>query len=422
MKSTLELLRRERSARIFFAAHAQSSFGTGASYVALLLIAYERFRSPWAIACVLLAELVPAMALGPVLGAAADRWSRKRMLIVAEAVRAVAFAGLALVGSFEATIALALAAGAGNALFNPTVMAALPGLVKRERFAAATSLYGAIAELGYTAGPALAAASFLFVGPETLMLVNGASFALSGAAIAAVRLDAHAADRRPAAPAGLLREAWAGLAATASHRGVRTLLLASSGVVACLGMVNVGELLLAREALGVGDAGFSVLVAAMGVGISVGSLLGSSGGAVDVLKRRYLGGLLLCGAALAASGIAPTFAVALPAFAAAGLGNGVALVYERLLLQTVVPDALLGRVFGVKNALVSWSFAVAFVSAGGLAALLGPRALFILAGAGTVAAWAAAGVALRGAWSAQPEIAPAHGSLREPAALEAIAG
>jgi MFS family permease len=420
MKSTLELLRRERSARIFFAAHAQSSFGTGASYVALLLIAYERFHSPWAIACVLLAELVPAMALGPLMGAAADRWSRKRMLVAAEAVRAAAFAGLALVGSFEATVGLALVAGTGNALFNPTVMAALPSLVARERFAAATSLYGTIAELGYTAGPALAAASFLVVGPETLMLFNGVTFALSAGAIATIRLDPHAADRRPTAPAGLFRDAWAGLAATAGHPGLRTLLLASSGVVACLGMVNVGELLLAREALGVGDAGFSVLVAAMGVGISAGSLLGSSGGAVDALKRRYLGGLLLCGAALAATGIAPGFAVALPAFAAVGVGNGLALVYERLLLQTVVPDELLGRVFGVKNALVSWSFAIAFVSAGGLAALVGPRALFILAGAGTLAAWAVASVALREAWTARPATERAPVSERAPA--EAIAG
>ena len=362
------------------------------------------------------------MALGPLMGAAADRWSRKRLLVAAELVRAGAFAGLALVGSFEATLALALAAGAGNALFNPTVMAALPSLVARERFAAATSLYGAIGELGYTAGPALAALSFLVAGPAALMLVNGASFALSAGAIAATRLDAHAADRRPAAPAGLLRDAWEGLTATAADGGVRTLLLASSGVVACLGMVNVGELLLARESLGLGDAGFSLLVAAMGVGIAAGSLLGSAGGGIGTLKRRYLVGLALCGGALAASGFAPTFAVALPAFAAVGVGNGVALVHERLLIQSVVPDALLGRIFGVKNALVSWSFALAFVSAGGLAALVGPRALFVLAGAGTLAAWAAATLALRGAWAAQPETAPAPVRVPEPKALEAVAG
>ena len=67
----------EQLARWYFAALAQSSLGTGAAAVALLLVAYERFRSPWAIGLVLLADVAPAMLLGPVFGAAADRWSRR---------------------------------------------------------------------------------------------------------------------------------------------------------------------------------------------------------------------------------------------------------------------------------------------------------------------------------------------------------
>src|SRR5262245_43592804 len=110
MRAAFELLKAERRARVFFAAHVQSSFGTGAGYVALLLIAYERFHSPWAITCILLAEFLPAMFLGPFVGAAADRWSRKGLLVGADVIRAVAFGGLVLVGSFEATVALALLA------------------------------------------------------------------------------------------------------------------------------------------------------------------------------------------------------------------------------------------------------------------------------------------------------------------------
>ena len=59
------------------AAVAQSVLGTGAGYVALLLVAYDRWRSPWAISLILLAEFLPPMLLGPVAGAAADRWSRR---------------------------------------------------------------------------------------------------------------------------------------------------------------------------------------------------------------------------------------------------------------------------------------------------------------------------------------------------------
>ncbi len=65
MREIRDLLRQERRVRVFFAAHAQSSLGTGAGYVALLVLAYERLESPWAISLVLLADFLPAMFLGP---------------------------------------------------------------------------------------------------------------------------------------------------------------------------------------------------------------------------------------------------------------------------------------------------------------------------------------------------------------------
>ena len=65
MRRTIDLLRAESRARIFFAVLTQSAWGTGAGYVALLLVAYERFESAWAISIVLIADLVAPMLLGP---------------------------------------------------------------------------------------------------------------------------------------------------------------------------------------------------------------------------------------------------------------------------------------------------------------------------------------------------------------------
>jgi MFS family permease len=395
----LDLLRHERRARIYLLAHLQSAFGTGAAYVALLVVAWERWSSPWAITAVLLAGLLPAMLLGPLVGAAADRWSRRGCLVAADVVRALAFAGLAVAGSFELTFALALVAGVGTALFNPTIMAALPGMVARERVPAATSLFGAITQLGATAGPGVAAAALLVAGPEPLLAANAVSFAVSAVALLAVPV------RRPApvdalTRRSLVRDARDAVRATAADAGLRTLLLSSSAFVLFLGMVDVGELVLAREALGASDAQFAVLVAVMGVGIAAGSAAGKGGGGPHVLKRRYLGGLFLTGAGLVLAASAPGFAVAVVAFALAGAGNGLGLVHERLLLQTTVPDERLGRVFGVKSALVSWTFAGSFLSGGAVLALLGPRVLFLVAGCGAAAAAALAAHALRDRWTA----------------------
>jgi MFS family permease len=399
MKAALDLLKTERRARIFFAAHVQSSFGTGAGYVALLLIAYERFHSPWAITAILLAEFLPAMFLGPFVGAAADRWSRKGLLVGADVIRAVAFGGLVLVGSFEATVALALLAGAGNAIFTPTIMAALPRFVGDDRFPAATSLYHSINESGFTTGPALAALAFVFAGAESLLFFNAVSFVISAAALACLSFGSHAPETRGDEHAGLVRGAWSGIRAVARDRGVRSLLVVSGAAVFTMGMINVAELLLARDALGLSNSGFSILVAAMGAGIVVGSLFGASGGTVQTLKRNFLRALLLCGVAATVAGLAPAFPVAFVAFAAMGIGNGAVLSYEGVLFQTVVPDHLLGRFFGVKNSIVSWCFGGAFLSGGALTAAIGPRALFMLAGAGTLAACWFGSIKLRSAWT-----------------------
>src|SRR5215210_1121355 len=184
MRPTLDLLRHEARARVFFAVLTQSALGTGAAYVALLLVAYERFHSPWAISLVLLADLMPPMVLGPIFGAAADRWSRRSCVIVADLVRVGAFAGVAFVDGFAATVALSLVAGVGTAMFTPASLAALPSLVQRDRLPAATSLYGAIVDLGLAGGPALGALILLFASPESILVGNAVTFAASAILLA----------------------------------------------------------------------------------------------------------------------------------------------------------------------------------------------------------------------------------------------
>ena len=101
--------RTERQARWFFAAHLQGALGTGAGYVALLLLAYEQLGSAWGATAVLIADLAPAMLLGPLLGGLIDRTSRLGCAIAAELIGALAFVGLVFAHGAMPLIALALA-------------------------------------------------------------------------------------------------------------------------------------------------------------------------------------------------------------------------------------------------------------------------------------------------------------------------
>src|SRR5947209_535421 len=238
-----------------------------------------------------MADFIPAMIFGPVFGAIADRWSRRWCLVASDLVRAVAFAGVALVGGIEATIACALLAGTGAGLFTPAALAALPSVVDEGRRPAATSLYGALTDLGRTAGPAIAALGLALGGAEPVVLANGATFLLSAVVLAALPIGAAPATE-PGERAGLLREARDGVSAAARMPGVRVLLIASSSLLMVAGMLNVGELLLSRK-LGGGAVGYAILSVAYGVGFVAGTLTGARARPLPDLKRRYLGGILL---------------------------------------------------------------------------------------------------------------------------------
>lgn len=386
MNATLELFAREPRARWFFAALLQSSLGTGAGYVALLLIAYDRWHSPWAIALILLADLLPAMLLGPVFGAAADRWSRKWCVVVADLLRFGAFGGIAVADSFGLTLALALVAGCGTGLFTPAALAALPGLVEQKRLPAATSVYAALGDLGFTAGPAVAAVVLLFGTPEQLAGLNGITFGLSAIVLGRLAFG-HAPSVVDASRSSLFREALQGLAATAGMPGIRALLGVSAGALFFAGLFNVAELPFAEDILDSGEVGYSLLATSFGVGFVAGSLTGTKGGAPALLKRRYRLGLLVLAVGFVLSGLAPVFAAAVGAFVLGGFGNGMVIVFERQLIQATVPDHLAGRIFGVKDALTAWAFGLAFISAGALITLIGVRELLVAAGVGGVVAW-----------------------------------
>jgi MFS family permease len=399
LRPATDLFRHEPRARAYFAALAQSSLGTGAAYVALLLVAYERFESPWAIGLVLLADVLPASLLGPLFGAAADRWSRKRAIVVADLIRAGAFAGIVLVDGFVPTLALALVAGIGTGLFNPASLAALPSLVSPRRLPAATSVYGAVMDVGFIAGPALAAAVLAVGSAKSILVLNAVTFAVSGLLLARLTFGkAPGAGDSAGQRGSLLGDAREGMAATSRFPGLRLLLFASAVALFFGGFFSVAELLLAKEELGTGEAFYSVLVATYGFGFIAGSLLGGRGGPPEVLKRRYLAGGGLMGAGFVASGLAPTPALAMVAFAGSGLGNGLLLVHERLLIQALVPDELSGRIFGIKDSLTAWAFALAFVLGAGALAAFGTREAIVLSGAGVLLTSLVSAFVLRGVW------------------------
>jgi MFS family permease len=391
----LDTLRGERRARAFLLTYAQSALGNGMAIVALLVLAYEREPSPWAITLVLLAYDLPPGFLGPLAGALVDRVSRRWCVIAADLVRAGAFAGMAVAGGIEATVGFALLAGAATALYSPAALASLPSLVPEERLPVVTSLYGGITDVGRTAGPALAALLFPLVGADGVMMINAATFAISalvlsvipfGEAVARVTL----ADASPS----FMQEVREGLRETMRVPIARVVVITSTGVILFASMLNVAELPLTHE-LGGGASAFALLLTAQGVGVVIGSLSGARRGGLGEYKARYVAGALAVALGMATMAVLPWLAAVGVAFAVFGVGNGLQVVHERLIFQRAIPQRLMGRAFALLDALGAWAFALAYLIGGATVSLLGTRGAIGVAAGGALAVTLYAVVALQ---------------------------
>ena len=374
MHPVVSLWKTERRARWFFVAHLQGSLGAGAGYIALLVLAYDRIGSAWGATAVLLADVLPAMLLGPVLGGVIDRTSRLGVAIVADVIRAVAFAGLVLVDGVAAMVAFALLAGLGTACFRPATYALLPCLVERSRLAAANGLYNAVRETGFLLGPVLAAALLAVASPAAVLGVNAVTFGLSALLLARLRGRVRRAGAAGRGDDG----APAGLRAVLAERGV-PLLMATSGLVTlAAATMNVAELVLAHDDLRAGATGFALLVCAYGFGLVGGALYAGRDGN---LRRRRAFALALLAVGMLACALAPALWVALLTFVVTGTANGLFTTSNRLLLQRTIPERVHGRAFGLVDSLDSWGFALAVLAGGALTTALGGRATFAIAGA-----------------------------------------
>jgi MFS family permease len=394
----------DAQSRRFFAAHAQSCLGSGLAHVALPLFAYDHTKSAWAVSAVLIADLLPIILLGPLFGALVDRVGWRVCAIASDLLRMTAFMLVAFAHTLPMMVAGAALAGIGTAMFAPAALTGVSRLAPGDRRPAALGLFGALDDIGLTAGPALAAGLLALVAAPALLAANAASFAVSAVLLTSVGPRGRSGERRE------YRHLWTdlrvGLRAIGGRSEVRLLLASSTAAVLFAGVTNIGEVLLARDVLGTSASGLAALVAAHGTGTVLGSLAARFRRSWQ-WRRAYIAGLSCMAVDLLLCATTQSLWLLLPVFVIGGFGNGFALVHDRLLLGAAVPDSLHGRVFALQKALTSLAFASSFVGASILISTGGVQMTFALAGAGMLGVIAMSSPRMRTAWPAPAAPVPA---------------
>jgi MFS family permease len=335
-------------------------------------------------------QFLPMLLFGAWGGLLADRFDKRRLLIVTQALMAVP--ALALFTVMAAGVvtpwmvyAVVFARGAVNAVDNPTRQSFAIEMVGAERVVNAVSLNSVLIHVARMAGPGLAGVLIATVGVEPCFAINAATFGVMIAALWGMDPAALRAAPPVARQRGAVRAALRHVAATPRL----AVPLALMAIVGTLGYNFITVLpLLAKFSFGGGASVYAALVASMALGSVAGALAigawGRTSASLIAAAALAFGLLSLLAAA------APTLAMELPVLVLLGAATVTFAASINSYLQLEVRPDMRGRVMALYSIVFLGSTPIGGPIAGWLSEAFDPRVALVLAGvAGLSAAWAA---------------------------------
>jgi MFS family permease len=387
-------LMRHRNYALLWTGQLISHLGDRFHWVAISLWVYAQTGSALSVSYAIVALMVAPALVGLFAGAVADRYDRRRIMIVTDLLRAVLVAAIpALMPRGLPWVYGALfLMSAASAFFRPAMWAAVPQAVPRDRLLQANAYFASLESAVEVAGPALAGLLIMRFSYAAAMYVDAVSYLVSAVFVAGLRLAPVAGHRSGMAvegPKGILASIREGLRYVRGDR-IQVALLA----FLFLGQWVVGlsslQTPLAKGEVGISDHQFGWFQSVWGAGFVAASVTAAwLGGRVPKGQAIVLGYLLW---ALAVATMA--FSVNLGMLVVTGFWVGFANILVFVNVSTILmehtPSDKLGRAITVRQIGVAVVRASALLGFGWLADLFGVRETILamagLALAGTIVA------------------------------------
>ncbi len=362
---------RHRNFALLWAGQTVSWFGDSLYFVSLLWLVQELTGSRALMGAVAACRTIPAL-FGVFAGVLVDRMDRRRIMIMADILRAAvigAVPALMAAGLLQAwhipVIAFLLAAA--GVPFNPSQQALLPALVDREDLAQANSLLTLSQQFVNVVGYAVGGVAIALVGVGPLFAVDAVSFLVSVVAIWAMRVDPQLSNPALAGAVGGGAGAGGGAGVSRARKWAADLgeglrfIRSQPAMLIVIPLVMLLSFLVApfavllpawvQDVLHSGPGTFGLLETAITAGMIAGSL------AVGLASARAKRSTLALSAlgAFGAGALAFAFTRSIPnavfLMAIMGCANTMANVVFVTWSQTIVPRAMMGRVFGALGTL-----------------------------------------------------------------------
>ncbi|MBV8433188.1 MAG: MFS transporter [Candidatus Eremiobacteraeota bacterium] len=376
---------RYRDFRLLWIGLMVSNLGTWMQFTAMGFFVAQVSRTPHAAALNLgylgAARAIPVLLLSPLAGVVADRFPRRRVLMITNVTMALVALALALLASGNrlemiGLVALSAVNSAANAFDAPTRQSWVPMLVDRQFLGNAVGLNSVAFNAPAVAGPALAGALIVWVGVAGSFYINAV---LTLAVVVAVLM------MRPSPPSAggrepLLQSMQQGIRFIAGHPILKWFMLAF--LVAAIFARPYAQLVPAFvvNVLHAGPHGLGWAVSAIGVGGFAGALITAQFAQRERRSRLWLQSGLAMSCGVAVLGFVPTIGIALPVLAIVGLGTMALLGATNTILQMLSPDDVRGRALAVYTMIAIGVVPGGSLVDGAIAAAFGLHAMFVFAG------------------------------------------
>ncbi len=372
------LLRRNRDFRLFYIGQLISFAGDWFLIVALSGLVLELTGSAALVAGIFIAYNLPYGVVSFIGGPLADRMDRRFLMIVTNAIMGILAIGFFLVHSrSDLWLVYVLTAGisAVSAFFEPAASAAVPNLVDPADLAPANMLTGSAWGTMLAVGAGIGGLVVAAYGNDVGYAIDAISFFAAGGLLLGVRRATSEARREHDEHPNIVEATREAVSYSRHDHRLLALFAVRVGAGFAIGLVALLPVL-AVTVFHAGDRGTGLLFAFRGIGSFVGPFL------IRPFVRRGRGKRLFVAVLITPAVFAsmygllpwmPTLYLAGVVAVLAHLAGGAQFTLVTYTYQSIVPDRILGRVFGFDGAILTFTLSASNALCGWLAGILGVR-------------------------------------------------
>jgi MFS family permease len=340
-----------RNYRLYFVGQTISLCGTWMQSLAMALLVLHLTGSGTALGLVMGLQFTPVLLLAPYGGVLAERFSKRRLLVVTQSAAgllALALGLLVATGAVRLWMVYVLACGLGviTAVDNPARQTFVHELVGRNRLGNAVALNSIIVNLSRVIGPAIAGVIVAQMGLAPCFIINGLSFAAVLVCLAMMRGDELSKSAAVEPAKGQLREGFAYAWRTPIVRDV-LIMMTLVGMLSyefSVSLPLLGLVTFPGQQSSVAS-GVALLMVAMGVGAVLGGLV--TAGRRGATMRALAVGAFGFGGAIGLVAVSPTLAWAAVAMAVVGYFSVPFTAHTNTILQVSSAAGMRGRVMAL---------------------------------------------------------------------------